>query len=177
VDEHGLQTKDITNITLFVGRTEEFAVCEPLASKRNPATLGDAQMSLPYSVAVAMVKGKPCLKHFKTESFRDPEVLRLSNRVDFRVSPEYGAHIGTPIVRAAMEVRLGDGRILRSDRQVVRYGHPENPMGMEEHIEKFRDCVSYLAKPLGKDREERLIEMLIRLEELDDVREIVRVVS
>jgi len=50
-------------------------------------------------------------------------------------------------------------------------------MSKEEHIEKFRDCVSYSVKPLPKDSLEELIKMLMNLEEIDDVGEIARLVS
>jgi 2-methylcitrate dehydratase PrpD len=173
VGEYGIHPDKIESITLFVGPTETFALCQPLETKRNPTTLSEAQMSLPYTVAVALTKGKPRLKHFLRESFEDREILRLSNKVDFQVSQEYGSQVGTSAARTAIEVKLRDGKVLRSDREGVRYGHSRNPMSKEDHIEKFRDCVSYSVKPFPKKTLEDLIDRLLRLEELEDIRRIV----
>ena len=174
VDEYSIDPSKIEKVTLFIGPTEDFSLCQPLEIKRNPTTLSEAQMSLPYAIAVAMTEGKPRLKHFLRQSFENPEILRLANKVDFRVSQEFGSQIGTPMMRTAMEVKLRDGRVLRSDRKVVRYGHPQNPMSMEDHIEKFRDCVSYSVKPLPQKRVENLIKKLGNLEELKDISRIIK---
>ncbi|MHC4891502.1 MAG: MmgE/PrpD family protein [Planctomycetota bacterium] len=178
VDEHRIRPDDVEAVTLFIGLKEQsFGNCEPLQTRRNPTKISEAQMSLPFAVAAAMAKGKPSLKHFVGEGFKDPEILRLSNKVAYRVDPEYGHRPDTAMFRPAMEVKLTDGRVLSSDREIFRYGNPKNPMCKEEHIEKFRDCASYSVKPLSKDRVEEVIKMLTNLEEVDDVSQIIQSVS
>jgi len=175
VDEYRIRTDDVEAVTLFIGLAEQsFGNCEPLQARRNPTRMSEAQMSLPFAVATAIAKGKPRLKHFVGEGFKDPEILRISNKVSCQVEPEYGHRCGTAVFRPAIEVKLTDGRVLRSDREVFRYGNPKNPMSKEEHIEKFRDCVSYSAKPLSNDRVEEVIKMLTNLEEVDDVSQIIQ---
>jgi len=116
----------LKNIRLFVGLTEDFSLCRPLEIKRNPSTLSEAQMSLPYSVALAAVGGKPRLKHFLREGYTNAEILRISKKVDFEVYQEYGSQMCTPVVKAAVEVKLTDGRVLREDRKGIRHGNPKN---------------------------------------------------
>jgi 2-methylcitrate dehydratase PrpD len=177
-DRHRIRPADVDAVTVFVGPVEPgVELCEPLQVRRNPANMSEAQMSLPYTVATAFAKGKPRPKHFLDDSIKDPEILRLSNKVVYQVDPEYGFRLDTGMFRAAIEVKLTDGRVLRSDIEGFKHGHPQNPMSIEEHIEKFRDCVSYSVKPLPKDRVEEVIKMLTRLEEADDVSEIIRLVS
>jgi 2-methylcitrate dehydratase PrpD len=178
VDEYRIRSEDVEAVTLFIGPKEEsLGNCEPLQVRRNPTKISEAQMSLPFAVATTLAKGKPCLKHFVGEGFRDPEILRLSNKVSYQVHPEYGHRFDTARFRPAIEVKLTDGRVLRSDREVFRYGNPKNPIGKEEHLEKFRDCASYSVKPLSNERVEEVIKMLINLEEVDDVSQIIRLVS
>ncbi len=176
--EHKLRPEDVAAVTLFVGPMERDTIryVEPLSFKQNPPRLSDAQMSLPFSVATALAKGTPRIKHF-VEGFNDPEILRISNKVTYQYGPEYGMKVGRPEVRPVIEITLTDGRVLRDDKTVYRYGHPKNPMSMEEHIEKFRDCVSYSAKPISQSNVDKAIEMLTHLEEVDDVSQIVKLVS
>jgi 2-methylcitrate dehydratase PrpD len=179
VDEYKIRPEDVDIVTLFVGPLEKEALglCDPLQVRRNPTNISEAQLGLPFTVATAMTKGRPRIKNFVDGGYTDPEILRLSNKVVCQVDPEHGQKVGKGVTRPGIEVRLKGGRVLRSDREVFRYGHPQNPMGREEHIEKFRDCVSYSVKPLPEDSVERLIEMLMKMEEIRDVGEIIRLVS
>ena len=179
VDENKFRPENVETVTLFVGSLEKEALglCDPLEVRRNPTNTSEAQLSLPYTVATAMTQGKPRIKHFVGGGFKDPEILRLSNKVVCQADSEYGQKVGRGMTRPAIEIKLTDGRMLHSDRKVFRYGHPQNPMSKEEHIEKFSDCVSYSVKPLPKDSLEELIKMLTKLEEVDDVTEIIRLVS
>jgi 2-methylcitrate dehydratase PrpD len=178
VAEHKIRPDDVEEVTLLIGESEKnFGNCEPLQVRRNPTKISEAQMSTPFAVATAMAKGKPSLKHFVNEGFRDPEILRLSNKVSYRVDPEYGHRHGTALYRPGIEVKLTDGPMLRAEREVYRYGNPHNPMSEEEQIEKFRDCVSYSVKPLSEERVEKASTMLTNLEEVDDVGKIIQLVS
>ena len=46
-----------------------------------PKTYHEAQVSLPYSVAVALIDGAALLQQYRDERLSDPEVLRLSKLV------------------------------------------------------------------------------------------------
>lgn len=178
VEEHGIRPDQVEAITLFIGLKEQsFGNCEPLKDKCNPRKISEAQMSLPFAVATAVAKGKPSLRHFVADGFRDPEILRLSNRVTYQFDPKYGHQYGTWKFRPAIEIKLTDGRVVRSEKEVFRYGSPENPMSEEEQVEKFKDCASYSTKPLSEDRVNEVIEMILHLEDVDDVSRIIRLVS
>ena len=60
-----------------------------------------------------------------------------------------------------------------SKRVDFSLGNPRNPMTMEDIIKKFKDCASYSAKPLSQQNIERVIEMVGKLEEVDDVSQII----
>ena len=57
------------------------------------------------------------------------------------------------------------------------YGHPENPIAKDDLFKKFRDCAGYSVKPLSKQRVEQVIEKIDKLEEVKDMREVVKLVA
>jgi 2-methylcitrate dehydratase PrpD len=57
-------------------------VCEPLATKRRPRSTVDAQFSLPFSVAVALVRGAASPVEFAPAALDDPAVRRLMDVVE-----------------------------------------------------------------------------------------------
>ena len=53
-------------------------------------------------------------------------------------------------------------------------GHPKNPLTMVEYIEKFRRCLPFSARPIPETNVVSAIEMIEKLEEVDDVTEIIK---
>jgi 2-methylcitrate dehydratase PrpD len=56
-------------------------VCEPAEAKRRPASVVDAQFSLPFGIAVALARGVASPDEFTTASCADPVVRGLMDRV------------------------------------------------------------------------------------------------
>ena len=53
----------------------------------SPTTYHEAQVSLPYSVAVALLEGGALLSQYQPEKLHDPEIARLARLVDDRPGP------------------------------------------------------------------------------------------
>jgi len=176
VDEHKIQPQEVEAITVFVGPKAQ-RLCEPLHNRRNPQNMTDAQLSIPFVVATAIAKGKPRIKHFTSEGIKDPEILRLSNKVTWQSDPECDRQYGTGSQRARVEIKLRGGKEVSCEQKGFRYGNPRNPISKGELVEKFRDCTSYSARLLPKDSVEKVIEMVANLEEVDDVSQIIRLIS
>ena len=77
---------------------------------------------------------------------------------------------------AIVEIRTKEGKSY-SKRVDYPYGHPRNPMSLEDLIDKFKDCVSYSAKPVDEANVNRAIDLLLNLEKVDDVRQIIQLLS
>jgi len=123
-----------------------------------------------------------CLQHIvavmlldKTVSFRaahdkdrmrDPAVLRERAKVEL-VPDEDLEHL-IPKRVAIVEVTLTDGTRLTERVEAVR-GTPENPMNREEIVAKARDLMTPV---LGADSSDKLIDRLLALETLKDIREL-----
>ena len=120
---------------------------------RAPATTEEAQYSLAFPVAAALVRGRVGVAEIEGTGLADPEVLRLARRVEVRVDPAHDALF--PAERwSDVTVSLADGRTLASGRMAAP-GDPESPLDGAALEAKFRA----LAEPaLGERRARRLVE-------------------
>jgi 2-methylcitrate dehydratase PrpD len=107
---------------------------EPLADKHAPPNGYAAKFSLPYLVAVILVKGRAGLAEFTDAAVRDHDVLRVAGRVTY----ELDGTIDYPRQFVGdVEVVLADGRVLR-ERQDRPRGGPDAPLTQAEVEAKFR---------------------------------------
>jgi len=123
-----------------------------------------------------------CLQHMvavmildKTASFKaahdkprmqDPTVLAVRAKV--KLVPDDALERLIPKRVAIVEVTLNDGTVLTERVESVR-GTPENPMSREEVVSKARDLI---APVLGDGQCTKLIERMLGLENVKDVREL-----
>jgi 2-methylcitrate dehydratase PrpD len=120
-----------------------------------PRTYHEAQVSLPYSVAVALAEGAALPAQYRDEKLSDPELLRLASLVE--VVPDETLPRG---VSCAMTVGSHSGLVLHAQVDHPR-GSVDNPMSEDE----MRHKVHMLADPvLGVDNVERMIEAIEALE-------------
>jgi hypothetical protein len=52
----------------------------------------------------------------------------------------------------------------------INAGFAERPLTKEEIMERFRNCMSYAKKPLSDERVEKLLSLIGKLEEVEDIR-------
>jgi len=169
VSEHNIKAENVDSILVYIGKGGMKVVCEPLDSKQNPSTSVDAQFSTPWTVASAIVHGKVGIAEFSAQAIKDKKVLAVSNKVTPKVDDSLTRlAVGPSIV----EIKTKDGNIY-SKRVDTPYGSPKNPMSMEAMATKMRDCASYAGKSMKDENVERLIQIISRLEEVNDVGEIV----
>jgi 2-methylcitrate dehydratase PrpD len=130
---------------------------EPLADKQKPVSSYGAKFSLPYSIAVMLVRGRAGLDEFTEEAIHEPIVLGVAKKVRYALDPtiDYPRHF------PATESTLDDGpswkRISAIHAAVRRSAAPQ------EIEEKFR-ANARLALP--KTTVERISETVRQLERL-----------
>jgi len=123
-----------------------------------PTTTDQAQYSLPFPVAAALVFGQVGAEEIEMPKLADPRVRRLLSTMALREDAEFSRRF--PAERwARVRVRLKDRRILASEPAIAR-GNPENPLSDDEVRAKYRE----LAGPvLGAERTasiERMVDAL-----------------
>jgi 2-methylcitrate dehydratase PrpD len=121
----------------------------------------DAQMSIPYAVAVALRYGRVGIAEFAPQIRRDPEVRRLVALVEVAVGADCEADY--PKMRPArVTLRWRDGRE-RALRVDWPYGEPETPVSDAALAEKFHNVCDPVA---GRERCDRIIERAWALDDL-----------
>lgn len=132
---HGIRPADVAAVRCRTAAGPVPRLWEPLAIKQAPPNGYAAKFSLPYLVAVILVKGRAGLAEFTDEAARDPDVLRVAQRVTYELDPaiDYPRQFVGDV-----EIRLADGAVVRARRDRPR-GGPGAPLGGDEIQAKFRD--------------------------------------
>jgi len=125
----------------------------------------DAQMSVPYTAALAVLYGDVTAQMFLPETMERPEVDALVQRVDAYVDDECERMY--PAKRSAVvRIQLENGRKLEK-RLVDPKGDLDNPMSDDDLARKFRgNCEPVI----GTARCSSLLDQVRRFEAVDDVR-------
>jgi len=183
VQEHDIHPENVSEITVFVpqsfsrGGTAPHFLCYPLERRRNPRNSVDAEWSIPYTVATAIAKRKVTLDAFTDQGIKDPVVLRLAQKV----TPKLGPRLDRKRKRGGMhpgvvEIKTQSNQVYSKGVDIA-YGAPENPMTMEALTEKFRDCALHAAKPLSQENVKKVIQIVSKLEDVDNVNKIIRLLT
>ena len=146
----------------------------PLEERRRPTTTLDAKYSIPFTVATAAARRKVAIKDFMPDGIKNPASLEIAQKVVPRYDPAFTTIKGRP--PGEIEIRTKQGKVYQK-RLEVPYGHHTNPLGHEDIVKKFRDCALYSVKPPSPENVDRVIELTSRLETLDDVGQVVRLLG
>ncbi|MDR0275713.1 MAG: MmgE/PrpD family protein [Burkholderiaceae bacterium] len=134
-------------------------VCEPMANKRRPANAYDAQFSVPYVTASALVKGRFTLEELEPAALRDETVLALAAKVDYEIDPNstFPRHYTGEVC-----LELTNGETL-SHREAINRGSADRPLGNGEIVEKYR---ANARRALPQARVEKIRETVLALDQL-----------
>jgi len=176
VHEKNLGAEDVVRIDIKVSPHVYKLVGGPFEVGENPKV--NAQFNIQYCVANAMLRKSSKLHHFDETEIKDPRIMELVKLI--HVSPE--ASLDDPTsgkfsIAAHVKVTTKAGNVYDTQSADIPQGHPKNPLTQEEHLERFRDCVEYADNPLPADRVEKILSMVSRLEETEDVRSLVPLLS
>jgi 2-methylcitrate dehydratase PrpD len=144
---HALAADDIARV-----RIESFAEAVALGSQcMRPRTTDEAQYSITYPVATALVAGTMDTAALAPAALADPVVEALLARIELVEAPELSRRF--PAERfARVRITLRDGRVFAS-RDAVARGSAENPLDDAELQRKF--C-AYAEPALGAERTARV---------------------
>ena len=151
--ENRLSASDILKIEIAVLEAGWGIVCEPRAKKYAPASVVDAQFSMPFGAAVAIVHGAAGLDQFTLEQVRSPQIREVMGKVilvkDARLEESYPREWPA---RVSLQTLSG-----MSYERSLRFpkGDPENPLSWEEMAAKFRTLAGAV---LSEDRVGRVLE-------------------
>lgn len=137
--QHDLQPIVIEAIKVGLVSPALNVVWEPVAERRRPASVADAQFSIGYTLALALVNGRVGPNDYRADRLNDPVLLDLTDRVTCLADPELDRHYPNKW-GAWVEVTTKDG--VRFDARVDEpRGDPGWPLTATEMEQKFRDLV------------------------------------
>ncbi|HVN97336.1 MAG TPA: MmgE/PrpD family protein [Syntrophorhabdaceae bacterium] len=171
--EGNIGPEDIEAVKVVVGESPlNRRLCEPLERKRHPAVAIDAKFSIPFTVAVALVRGAVTLDHFTADALKSREVLQIAERVTCEViADEVWKHSSE---EGYVEMKLKDGEVKSRNIRLV-YGQPLNPMDAQSLIAKFKNCASYSEKKIPEKTIQEIVQMVMNLEGLTHIGQLTEV--
>lgn len=164
----GLDAGDVERIQIAVPPYVYRLVGHPFHIGDNPKV--NAQFSIRYCVANALIRKTPVLAHFEEAAIRDPEVLRLVERIDVVGDAALDARGHTAV---DMRLRTKDSREFARSRDIAP-GFPQSPLTREQHLSRFRDCVEFAGRPGVAEKADAVIAAIAGLDEARDVSGLVR---
>lgn len=161
---HGFALSRIDHMIAAVGKHGPM-LFEPAAARRQPTSAIEAKFSIPFTLAMALVRGRLTLDDFGPEDLRDPQVLALAART----RPEYGeAGQRPPDTGGELTIALDSGESFRMTIENAR-GCPANPLSDANLVDKFVDCASRARIPLAEAPARELATAILDLENCTDV--------
>ena len=164
VRTHNIAADDVAQVTLGILDTAFPIICEPAAIKYTPRSVVDAQFSMPFGAAVALLCRRASLAEFTPEMVVAPRVRALMQRVAHARDPELEQHFPREWPAWA-SIELHDGRTVST---TVRYpkGDPHNPLSWDELLAKYQELGRSV---LPEDRLDVLSQRVRDLESAPDV--------
>jgi 2-methylcitrate dehydratase PrpD len=179
VRKHAIKARDIDEVRVRIGERDMHSVGgwteDEKKKKHRPEGVVDAQFSIPYTVAATLVSGGLSLEEFTDAKLRSDEILDLAARVKTILTPEFD-HGPMDVKPQVVEMVMRDGTVL-SEKIVYPKGNPNNPVTSEELVAAFRALASYAAKPLSGAKIDDAVALAQRLEEVDDVSALARLLT
>jgi len=173
VNENNIRPEDVEEVTAYAGEKTYVAECEPLELKQNPPNPVAAQFSIPWVLATAITYRKVEIKDFTEEALRNEDIHQLARKVITLKDPELTQ---SGIEPAVVQINMKDGRVY-SERVAYALGSPENPLTMKDVASKFRNCASYSARPIPKEKLDQAVQMVEGLDDVSDVGQIIRLLG
>jgi len=146
--EYGFTVDDIARIVVGISRVVERQTGFPYRQ----STVLNAQMSIRYDVAVALLDGNALIAQFTPERIADPRLNALIDLVEVEVDADMDA-VYPRLYAGIVTIHLKDGRALRKRVDHSR-GMPENQMSAAELDAKF---LSLVGVAVGAAEAERLL--------------------
>ena len=154
----GLKPADIVSIECETAEGIVHRLWEPLASKQIPPNGYAAKFSVPYAIAVGILRGDAGLSEYQESVVHDPAVRALAAKIRYVIDPD------NPYPRqftGHLRVTLQNGEI-REARQGHFRGGVDEPLSYDDLVKKFRANCIYggLREPQAEDILQRLTGLL-----------------
>jgi len=165
---YDLTPANVARVTVGVIPTGSF-VADPPERTYHPRGTVDAQFSMPYGAAVALLRRRASLEEFAEDLVSSPQVRALIDRVVCVKDP--ALERGFPARWSGWaEIETVDGERKKAWIEIPK-GEPENPVGWDDVVAKF----DTLATPVFSERRRNaIVGAMAQLDTLQDIGEMSR---
>ncbi|MEM2320871.1 MAG: MmgE/PrpD family protein [Candidatus Bathyarchaeia archaeon] len=164
-EEYKISAEDVNEVVVIVGPYAYNLAGQPFKDAADPKV--KSQFNVQYGVANVLVRGRPKLEHYTEKYIFDAKIQNFLPKVkvveDKSIDTEF---------KAEVHVKLKSGKIYRKLCGPPK-GHPENPITREDVIVKFHGCVGFSSKPLFDTTIKDILEKVLNLEKVDNIKEII----
>ena len=133
----------------------------------------EGKFSFAFLLSAIILRGRAGMAEFTDEFVSSPECQAMQARVDTMFDRAV-EDMGWDRIRSRIDVRTRDGREITRWADENYPGGPHNPLSDADLQGKFRDCAVGL---IEEGRIARLFEAVRAVEELDDVGELISLLS
>jgi len=167
MDENNLNPGSVDQVQVELFGAAFPLVVEPWEEKLNPQTDVQAQFSLPYAVALAIVKGRVSFDEFQPEILNDRKIRNMMKKICVVHNAEFDG-IFPKKWPSRITIHTVDGRVLECRVDYPR-GDVENPLSWEELVRRFKTHSAAVFKP---SRQEIILQKVKTLSTILDLNEL-----
>ena len=104
--KHDIDPYMIKEIIIRVNKQAYSASAEPIETKRRPRNIVNAQFSIPYTVACALMYGRVDIRNFTEKAIKRKDILNIADKVTPVIDEEIEKKYGRVISSAILNVKL-----------------------------------------------------------------------
>jgi 2-methylcitrate dehydratase PrpD len=180
VKEHDIRVDEVEKIVVRGSRANVFLMADAITEegierRRHPRGVVDAQFSIHWAVAAAIVRRNVFVDCFTEAAIKDAEINALAARVEV-IAAHTMERDDILLAPASVEVRT---RARGTFSKLIDFakGNPRNAVTWHETEDALRRSAEYAARPLTRDQIEATIEMVTTLEKISDMRKVTSALS
>jgi 2-methylcitrate dehydratase PrpD len=166
MNETKIKKEDIDQIIVCVPKNVPMPII-PYFAHYEPESPYDAEFSLPCAIAFLIFYGKPSIKWYLNETYKNPDLLAFAKRVTMTTEPKAddifhktGKYLNTITI-----IKKDGARISKNTESPWAFGTEGMLQTKESVVSKFQDIVSQIH---SDERVNRIIDTVLNLEESPD---------
>lgn len=170
VSDNGVKMEEIEQVIVRAQKlvSDNFAIYEP-------EYMIQAQFSVPYVVTMVLMGEPPGPNWYAEAMLKNPRIREFQHKIKLEEDPVATKKFYTEHkVPSTVEIITKKGKRFKKHIEYPK-GNPTNPFSLQDHINKFTSLASWLGMQQSQINE--LIGTLNRLEQLDSVEELTRLLS
>jgi 2-methylcitrate dehydratase PrpD len=168
LEESAIRIEDISSILVIVPKVAYDLTGHPFSPGENPVI--SAQFSIPYTIAAMLVFKRISLETFDPKAIYDSRIHDLIKRIKVVEESRSETNGFAP---ATVRITMVKGMVYSKTVEILK-GHPEKSMDDDELVRKFRSCVKFGTPEMPREETDRLIDMLMNLETIQNISELTR---